>query len=89
MSDVKLGLNQTSKPAPLGYRKFMNAFIAAGAPAFTGFIMSIDLSEHTQKVSLAVVVLVTGLIKVAGMVLGNGQIYSPSNQVVEDQAGKN
>lgn len=89
MADVKIGLNQTSKPAPLGYRKFANAYTIMFTPAFAGFIAGWGFSDGIQKKALVILAFSVALVKGLGMVLGNGQIYSPSNQVVEDQSGKN
>lgn len=85
MADVKIGLNQTSKPAPLGWRKFMNAYIIAIMPAITVFIATFGFSVALQAKLGTLVILSGAVVKGLGMVLGNGQIYSPSNQVVEDQ----
>lgn len=85
MSDVKIGLNQTSKPAPLGYRKFMNAYIIVVMPALTSFIAAWGFSTAIQA-KLGILLVLTGaFVKGMGMVLGNGQVYTPSNQTVEDQ----
>lgn len=88
MADVKIGLNQTSKPAPLGYRKFMNAYIIIIMPSLTAFIATWGFTSALQAKLGVLLVLSSAVVKGAGMVLGNGQIYSPSNQVVEDQASK-
>lgn len=85
MSDVKIGMGQTSKPAPLGWRKFMNAYIIAIMPAITVFIATFGFSVALQAKLGTLVILSGAVVKGLGMVLGNGQIYSPSNQVVEDQ----
>jgi hypothetical protein len=85
MADVKIGLNQTSKPAPLGWRKFMNAYIIAIMPAITVFIATFGFSTALQAKLGTLVILSGAVVKGLGMVLGNGQIYSPSNQVVDDQ----
>lgn len=85
MADVKIGLNQTNKPAPLAWRKFMNAYIIAIMPAITVFIATFGFSVALQAKLGTLVILSGAVVKGLGMVLGNGQIYSPSNQVVEDQ----
>lgn len=85
MADVKVGWSQTSKPAPLGYRKFENAYMVAFLPAITSFLAVIPVSALVTKIEAAALVCSVALIKGIGMVIGNGQIYSPSNQVVEDQ----
>lgn len=88
MADVKIGFSQTAKPAPLGWRKFMNAYIIAIMPAISVFIATWGFSLALQAKLGTLVILSGAMVKGIGMVIGNGQIYSPSNQVVEDQASK-
>lgn len=85
MADVKVGLNQTSKPAPLGYRKFMNAYTVGFVPAFTAFVTAWGFSDVTQKKMLVALAFSVAIVKGMGMVLGNGQVYSPSNETVENK----
>jgi hypothetical protein len=85
MADVKIGLNQTSKPAPLGYRKFLNAYIIVFVPAFTAMILNLPIAADVEKYIFAGLTFTVALAKGLGMVLGNGQIYSPSNDVADDQ----
>lgn len=84
MSDVKIGLNQTSKPAPLGYRKFMNAYIVCIAPATGSLLAAWGLSADHLAKALLVVGYTTAIVKFLGMVLGNGQVYTPSNETVDN-----
>lgn len=89
MADVKIGPSQLSKPAPLNYRRFVNAYIIIIMPALTAFIATWGFSSVVQT-KLGVLLIFSGsIVKGLGMFLGNGQIYSPSNQVVDDQASKN
>lgn len=85
MSDVKIGLNQTSKPAPLGYRKFANAYIVCVAPATASLLAAWGFSSDRLAKGLLLITFSTSIVKGLGMILGNGQVYSPSNQTVEDQ----
>ena len=85
MGDVKIGLGQLNKPAPLNYRKFMNLYIIGIAPVISSFILGWGFSSNIQTHLLFLLGLSVSLIKGLGMVLGNGQIYSPSNQTIENQ----
>jgi hypothetical protein len=89
MADVKIGAAQLSKPAPLNYRRFMNAYIIVIIPALTAFIATWGFSSEVQAKLGTLLILSSALVKGFGMLLGNGQIYSPSNAVVDDQASKN
>ena len=89
MADVKLGWSQLDKPAPLGYRRFVNAYTVLVAPSIVTLVTTWGASTLTIARTGAVVIFSVALVKAAGMVLGNGQIYSPSNQVVDAQANKN
>jgi hypothetical protein len=84
MSDVKIGLNQTSKPAPLGYRKFLNAYIIVFVPAFTTMILGLPIDPTVVKYIFAGLTFTVAVAKGLGMVLGNGQAYAPSNETVEN-----
>lgn len=89
MADTKIGPSQLSKPAPLNYRRFMNAYIIVIMPSLTGFIASWGFSSEVQAKLGTLLVLSGAVVKGLGMLLGNGQIYSPSNAVVDDQSSKN
>jgi hypothetical protein len=89
MADTKLGWSQLDKPAPLYYRRFINAYTIVVAPAIVGLVTAWGVSTLTLARTGAVVIFSIALVKGVGMVLGNGQIYSPSNQVVDAQASKN
>lgn len=89
MADVKIGTSQLSKPAPLNYRRFMNAYIVVFMPALAAFTATWGFAPAIQA-KLGVLLILSGsLVKGLGMMLGNGQIYSPSNQVIDNQASKN
>lgn len=89
LGETKVGLSQTSKPAPLNYRKFLNAMIIVVLPATTSYIMIFKLSEETKYIIAQSVVYFTAILKAIGMVLGNGQQYSPSNESIEKEQSKN
>lgn len=89
MADTKLGFSQLDKPAPLYYRRFVNAYTIVVGPSIVGFVTAWGATTLTIARTGAVVIFSIALVKAAGMVLGNGQIYSPSNQVIDDKASKN
>ena len=86
MGDVKIGLGQLNKPSPLGWRKFMNAYIIVFMPAMTAFISTWGFAFDMQAKLGTLLVLSGAIVKGFGMILGNGQIYSPSNQTIENQS---
>jgi hypothetical protein len=86
MGNVSIGLNQTSKPAPLGYRKFLNAYIVVVVPAFTTMILVLPIDPTIVKYIFAGLTFTVAVAKGLGMILGNGQTYAPSNETVEDQS---
>lgn len=86
MSDVKIGWSQTSKPSPLGYRKFMNAYIVCIAPATGSLLAAWGLTADHLAKALLIVGYSTALVKGLGMVLGNGQVYTPTNETVDNQS---
>ena len=83
---TQIGFSQTSKPAPLGYRRFVNAYAIAFVPAVTSLIMSLPLSANVDKYIFAGLGFLTAIIKGIGIVLGNGQSYVPSNEAVDSKA---
>lgn len=89
MPETKIGLNQVEKPAPLWYRRLANALIMFIIPGTTTLISSWGLSDKTLARALLLLSYAPAVIKGLGMILGNGQIYSPSNAVVDNQTSKN
>lgn len=89
MADTKVGFNQLDKPAPLYYRRFVNAYTILVAPSIVGLVTAWGATALTIARTGAVVIFSIAMVKAVGMVLGNGQIYSPSNQVVDAQSSKN
>lgn len=89
MADTKIGLNQVDKPAPLWYRRLSNALIVLIIPGATTLISAWGLSDKTLAHALLLLSYAPAVVKGVGMILGNGQIYSPSNQIVDQQSSKN
>lgn len=88
MADTKIGLNQVDKPAPLWYRRLSNALIIFVIPGTVGLIQGWGLTPKTLNHWMLVLSFLPAAIKGAGVILGNGQIYSPSNQVIDAQGEK-
>lgn len=83
LGEVKVGLSQTNMPAPLNYRKFLNAMIVVIIPALSTFIMGLKLEEYTKYIIAQSFILLMAILKGLGMLIGNGQQYVPSNEAVE------
>jgi hypothetical protein len=89
MSQTKIGFDQLGKPAPLGYRRFTNAYIVCICPALTGLFAGWGFSDAAEKKIGLVLVFSMAVVKGVGMVLGNGQVYSPSDDAVDSKASSN
>lgn len=86
MADTKIGLNQVDKPAPLWYRRFTNAYIIVLMPGLASLFTGWGFTDAVTKKILLVIVFSGVAVKATGIVLGNGQIYSPSNQAIDAQS---
>lgn len=89
MAEVKVGLNQVNTPAPLGWRKFTNAMILCFIPMITGVVQGMPMKDDTRNIWMVGIVAVPFLLKGIGMILGNGQVFSPSNETIENQSKTN
>jgi len=85
MAEVKIGFSQANIPAPLWYRRLVNATILFFIPMITGIVQGVPMSESARNLWMVGIVAVPFLLKGIGMVLGNGQVYSPSNQEMDDK----
>jgi len=89
MPDTKIGFNQVDKPAPLWYRRLSNAMIIFVIPGAVGLLQGWGLPDKVLNHWMLVLSFLPAAIKGLGTILGNGQIYSPSNQVIDQQTSKN
>lgn len=89
MADTKIGLNQVDKPAPLWYRRLSNALIIFVIPGTVAMVQGWGLAAAVLNHWMLVLAFIPAVVKGVGIILGNGQIYSPSNQVVDAEASKN
>jgi len=80
---VKVGLSQNNMPAPLNYRKFLNVFIITFSPAISSFVVGLPISYKTSTYILLSLTFVTAMLKGIGQLMGNGQVYAPTNEAVE------
>lgn len=85
MPKTKIGFNQVDKPAPLWFRRLSNAIVLCFIPMVTGIIQSIDMTDETRNYYMIGLVALPFFMKGLGIILGNGQIYSPSNQVIDNK----
>ncbi len=83
LGETKVGLSQTNTPPPLNYRKFLNAMLILIIPATATFMLSLPLSEFVKQLIPNLLIFLTAVLKGIGMILGNGQVYAPSNEAVE------
>ena len=84
MADVKIGFSQMSKPAPLAYRRFTSATILFFVPMLTGLAQGVQMSSNARNNCMLGIVAIPFLLKGIGMILGNGQVYSPTDEQVDD-----
>jgi hypothetical protein len=85
MADTKIGINQVDKPAPLWYRRFSNALIIFLIPGMVAMLQGWGLPDKILNHWMLVLAFLPAVVKGIGIILGNGQIYSPSNQVIDDK----
>lgn len=84
MPETKIGVSQINKPAPLWYRRLSNGLIMFIVPALIGAVTSWGFSDNVTKKILIGLGLLPAVFKGLGAMLGNGQIYSPSNEAVDN-----
>lgn len=83
MPETKIGLGQAEKPPPLWYRRMSNALIIFVIPSLSGLIQSLGLTDIVTNRWLSILTFTPALIKGIGIMLGNGQVYSPSNETID------
>jgi hypothetical protein len=84
MPETKIGVSQMDKPAPLWYRRLSNALIICILPGAVTLVQSWGLNDKLANRWLVLLSFAPALVKGIGVVLGNGQVYSPSNQVIDN-----
>lgn len=84
MPVTKIGFSQTEKPAPLWYRRMSNALIMFIIPGMVGMVQGWGLTDKLANRWLMILAFVPALIKGVGILMGNGQVYSPSNEAVDN-----
>lgn len=83
MAETKIGLDQINSPAPLPFRRLTNAMILCFLPMATGLVQGLTMSKDARNIWMLVIAAVPFLLKGIGMILGNGQVYSPSNETMD------
>lgn len=83
MPETKFGLSQVEKPAPLWFRRLTNATILCFLPMLTGIVQGLRMSDQARNNWMIAIVAVPFLLKGIGMIMGNGQVFSPSNEKID------
>lgn len=86
---MKFGFDQLNKPAPLWFRRALNAIIIFVMPAFTGFIMGMPvamMSTDAKNLFVSIGVFVLAMLKALEYVVGDSaaHIQKPDADSVED-----
>lgn len=89
MPQTKMGFSQVEKPAPLWYRRLSSALIMFLVPGAIGLVSGWGLSDKIANRWLMVLGFVPALVKAVGSLLGNGQVYAPTNEEVDDASPLN
>src|SRR5688572_2165190 len=81
--ETKWGFKQMNSPAPLWYRRVQNAIVLCFLPVYTGFVDFIRMSDYERQIYLHIGVAIPFVLNGFAMLMGNGQIYIPSNQTID------
>lgn len=85
MPETKVGLSQLDKPAPLWYRRLTNAMITCFLPGYVTVVQVVPMSDVARNIWMCIGAAIPFLLKGVGMLLGNGQVYTPSNAVIDQK----
>lgn len=88
MPETKVGLSQFDKPAPLWYRRLTNAMILSFIPGYVAIVQAVPMNSDKRNIFMVAATAVPFLLKGIGMILGNGQVYTPSNAAIDKQNEK-
>jgi hypothetical protein len=88
MAETKFGLSQVEKPAPLWYRRLTNATILSFIPAYVGIVQAVPMADSKRNILMCVAAAVPFVLKGIGMLMGNGQIFQPSNEKTDQVNSK-
>lgn len=83
MPETKVGLSQFSRPSPLWYRRLTNAIILCFLPMYTGIVQGVSMDVDVRNINMIIIASIPFLLKGIGMILGNGQDYTPSNETID------
>ena len=89
MAQTKIGFSQVEKPAPLWYRRLSSALIMFLVPGAIGLVSGWGLSDRIANRWLMALGFVPALVKAVGILLGNGQVYAPTNEQIDNAAPLN
>jgi hypothetical protein len=88
MTETKIGFDQIGKPAPLWYRRLTNAVILSFIPAYVGIVQAVPMSDAKRNIHMCVAAAIPFVLKGIGQIIGNGQVYTPSNEKIDEQNSK-
>lgn len=83
MAEVKFGLDQANKPAPLWFRRLNNAMTLSFMPGYVAVVQMVPMSDSARNIHMMVAAGIPFLMNGIGQLLGNGQKYVPSNEQVD------
>ncbi len=81
--ETKWGIDQLNIPAPLWYRRLTNAIVLCFLPVYTGFVDLIRMGDYERQIYLHIGVAIPFMLKGFAMIMGNGQVYFPSNKTID------
>ena len=86
---MKIGFDQLNKPAPLWFRRVLNAAIIFVMPAFTGFVMGMPItmmSTDAKNLCVSIGVFVLAMLKALEYVVGDSAAHIQNPDI--DNAGQ-
>lgn len=88
MPETKWGLSQSGKPAPLWMRRLTNAMILSFLPGYVTVVQAIPMSDAKRNICMCIAAAIPFVLKGFQQIMGNGQVYSPSNEKIDQQVEK-
>ncbi len=76
MADIKVGVSQINRPAPLWYRRLSNALIIFVIPGAVSLVQGWGLTDKITNRWLLILSFIPAILKGISALLGNGQNYT-------------
>lgn len=73
---IKFGMSQINENAPVTYKRIETAVVLVLIPAFTTFVMSLDITSAKQTTLISCAVFSGAIVKAVGVFLGSDTITS-------------